>query len=758
MKIARQLPQRLANISRRRLLIGSGVGAGLLLAWGVWPRSYRHNLLARPGEMIFNAFLKIDEAGLVTVIVPQAEMGQGVYTSLPQILADELGADWRTIAVEPAPINPLYANDFLLREQAEKNLPDMLQGMGQWTAREIAVRSEMMMTAGSSSIRGFATRFREAGAMARTLLCMAAAERWDADWQACDTAGGFVILGAPDASQNRPQDRLRFGELATLAASFEPPKDIPLREPKSRRLVGTSVPRLDLPSKVDGTAQFAADIRLPNMAFASVRHPPLGGGTLHKFDRQAAQTVPDVRLLVDHPMFIAAIGESWWAADRALQLANIQWKVDQPGLNDEAITQRLKAALDEADGARVLTRGNGDDVTDNPGVFAAEYRVAPAPHAAIEPLTATARFENDRMEVWMPTQSPGIARAAIAWACNIDDNRVTVHPMLVGGGFGRKLDHDAGVEAAILAIKAKRPIQLTWPRAQDLGLNRCRPPAIARMRAQIEPNSGIPLAWQAQIACPATSREVMERLGPGMAWLIDGDAPNAFDVDGAMPPYAVPSVAIDHHPTDIGIPTSIWRGMAHSYTAFFTESFIDELAHSRKMDPMSYRMQMLGNQTRLAQCLALVASYAGWQGGAMGSGQGIACHSSFGSHVAMVADVHVAEDQRIIVDRITAVVDCGQIVHPDIVRQQIEGGIIWGLATALGNAMSYDKGKAMTENLAALRLPQLANSPEIITHLIASPHPSGGVGEIAVPPVAPAIANALYALNGLRARHLPLTD
>ena len=744
---------KLPSITRRQLLIGGGAGAGLVLAWSLWPRSYRHNLHARPGEEIFNAFLKIDQAGHLTIIVPQAEMGQGVYTSLPQILADELGADWRTIAVEPAPINPLYANDFLLREQAEHSLPGFLQGAGQWTAREIAVRSNLILTGGSSSIRGFAQRYREAGAAARALLCMAAAERWDADWQACDTGEGFVTRGAPGLRQ----DRLRFGELVTAAAQLTPPKHIALREPKDRHLVGQSVPRLDLPAKVDGTAVYAADIRLPGMAFASVRHPPLGGGTLQALDRKAMEQVPDVRLLVEHKLFIAAVGESWWAAERALQMAAPSWKVDQPQLNDALITQRLKAALDDASGGAVMSRGDADAVPDGPGTLAAEYRVGFAPHAAMEPLTATARFENDRIEVWMPTQAPAVSRAAIARATNIDEAMVTVHPTLVGGGFGRKIDNDAAIEAAIVAMKAKRPIQLTWPREQDLGQNRCRPPAIARMRARIEPNSGTPYAWQARIACPTTSLELAARLNPGTAWAIDTGAANAGDVDGAMPPYSVPSVRIEHHPADVGVPTSMWRSVANSYTAFFTESFIDELAQARQMDPMSYRMQLLGNAPQLAECLSLAATHAGWQGGTIGSGQGIACHSSFGSHVALVADVHVGTDQRIVVDRITAVIDCGEVIHPDIVRQQVEGGIIWGMAAALGNRMGYDKGMATATNFDALNLPLLSDCPEINVHILPSRRPSGGVGEIAVPPVAPAIANAYFATTGHRLRNLPLT-
>ena len=724
------------GLTRRTLLVGGGASVGLILAWGIWPRHYRPNLVAAPGETILNAFLKIGADGRVTVIVPQAEMGQGVWTSLPQALADELGADWRQVGVEPAPLNPLYANRLLAEEAAADALPPFLQGIGRWAAGEYATRTALMITAGSTSIRAFEQTFREAGAAARALLCMAAAKRLGVDWRACDVEDGFVTRG---------NDRFRFGDLAAEAAVFTPPSPLPLRRPGEGKLSGQPLPRLDLPAKVDGSARFAADVRLPGLVHASIRHGPLGDTRLGPIDEAAARKVPGVLGIVRNPRWVAVYANNGWAADRGADALAPRFATK--GLLPDAahVTRTLETAL-ASGGKRLVSTGDVEGAAGKP--LEAVYSVPLAAHAAIEPLTATARASGDRLEVWAPTQAPGLMRRAVAAATGWAEGKVTVYPMPVGGGFGRKVEVDAAVEAALIALDAKKPVQLTWSRVEETQRARHRPPATARLKAKLA--GGRITAWQAIVAAPSTAGAMGRRLlGHG------SDGAEAAAIEGATPPYAIPAVAIAHAPADIGIETGMWRSVAHSYTTFFAESFMDELAAQAMTDPLAFRMAQLGHNARLARCLTRVTAAGGWSGEADG-GQGLAIHSALGSHVALMAEA-TAEENAIKVSRLVAVVDCGRVVNPDIVRGQVEGALIWGLAAALGDAVTYTRGIADQRGFADLALPKLADTPEIQVDIIESTEAPGGVGELAVPVVAPAIANAIASATGKRLRHLPLT-
>ncbi|HWL46680.1 MAG TPA: molybdopterin cofactor-binding domain-containing protein, partial [Sphingomonadaceae bacterium] len=376
-------------LSRRQILVGGGAGVGLVLAWQVWPRRYAANLIAAPDETILNAFLKIGEDGRVTVVVCQAEMGQGSWTALAQILADELGADWRTVAVEPAPINPLYANDFLAGQMADETLPGFLRGAGDRVARHQARRSARMITGGSTTVRGFEARYREAGALARALLCKAAGKRWDAAWDACDTAQGFVVHG---------NDRLRFGALAAEAAALPPPDDVPLRAIGHGGISGQALPRLDLPAKIDGSARFAADVRLPDMVYAAIRHGPYGDTRLRRVDEAAAGKVPGVLAVATNPRWAAVVASDWWAASRGLDAAAPVFATTGARPDSASIEQALRAALDD-DGKRIAAEGDIAGALTGPSVHRAEYSVPVALHAAVEPLAATARVQGDRLEI-----------------------------------------------------------------------------------------------------------------------------------------------------------------------------------------------------------------------------------------------------------------------------------------------------------------------------------------------------------------------
>lgn len=729
------------GIDRRTLLIGGGAGIGLLVAWTVWPRAYTSNLPVGDKERAFGAWLKIAEDGRVTVAVPQTEYGQGVFTTLPQVLADELGADWRMVGVEPAPLNPLYANDLASAELFPGMVPERLRQVH-------AERTALMLTGGSTSLRRFEAPLRQAGAVARVMLCRTAARRWGVDWQDCTTSNGFVVNG---------QQRLRFGELAADAAGADVSGDVPLRADDAGRLAGEPLPRLDAPGKVDGSANFAGDVRLPGMVFAAIRQGPAGTVKLASIDEAAARGVPGTLHVIKNERWVAVAANNWWAASQALEAINPRFEVAGK-IESETIQAALDAALD-GPGERMASQGDLAANFQDARVVTAEYRVGLALHAAIEPMTATAVWEDGRVRIWLPTQAPGLARDGVARALDMSHGDVVIHPMPAGGSFGQNLEHLVAEQAALIAREVNKPVQLTWSRGETCSHDRFRPPAAARMTARLGANGAV-TGWLAKIAAPATGHELAARLVRGdtlaaatRAFASDGD-PAA--VAGARPTYQIPNLAVDHHPAQIGVPTGYWRSGAHSYTAFFTESFIDELAHVADVEAFSFRIAMLNGEPRLARCLSSVAALGGWQGGLPGSGQGIACHAFRGSYIAVMAEASVGGDQRVKVDRLVAAVDCGRVVNPSIVEQQIEGGLIFGMAAALGVTTGFAGNIADTRSFRDLGVPRIADTPQIMVELIASEAEPGGVSELAVPPVAPAIANALYAATGVRLRQLPL--
>jgi isoquinoline 1-oxidoreductase beta subunit len=726
--------------TRRNVLIGGGAGVGLVVAWALWPRSYRPNLAAAPGETTFGAWLRIGSDGHVTVAVPQLEHGQGVYTALPQIVADELGADWRTVGVEAAPVNPLYANplalDFLF-EGVFTRLPNDLR-------QSFAERAGVMVTGGSTSVRMFEEGCRTAGAAARALLCKAAARRWDVPWTDCTVDAGFVVHDGK---------RLRYAELAAAAAAEDVPDPLPIGVAGAGKLTGRSLPRLDVPAKVDGSAVFAGDIRLPDMVHAAIRQGPIGDSRLVGVNRAAADRIRGVLSVVENPRWVAAVATTWWAANRALDALAPRFATSAHLVDSAAIARSLDAALAQ-EGEPIVTAGEIGTLLDGGGVVTADYTAGLGVHAALETASAAAAWRQGRLEIWLPTAAPAAARATAARAADLAESAVVIHPTLGGGSFGATLDPLLAEQAALLAMRLKRPVNLVWSRGEDVAHDRFRPPAKARMRARLSSNGAI-AAWEARIAAPATGHALAGRLLPAAAGLALGRA-DPYAVAGAALPYRVPAVAIRHHAADIGVPTGHLRGGAHGYTAFFTECFLDELARVAGTEPLSYRIGMLGGEARLARCLTTVAALGGWGGGPLGAGQGIACHSFRGSHIAVLAEAQIGEGGRPRVERLVAAVDCGRTINPDLVLQQIEGGLIFGLAQALGASTGLTAGRTDVRGFAGLNLPRLADTPDIIVEFVASDEPPGGVGELGVPAVAPAIANALHSATGIRLRNLPL--
>jgi len=739
------------RLSRRTLLTGAAAGGGLALAWALWPRRYDQQADTAQGETAFGAFVKIDRSGQVIVMVPQAELGQGVFTMFAQIVADELGADWRTVAVQPAPPGPLYANRLLAREWFDGPIKRAFGSWGDRASDDSARRNMLMLTGGSTSIPNFADDLRQAGAAARVLLCMAAAARWDVAWETCDITAGIVSDG---------KNKARSGELAQAAGGFKLPAMLPYRsEDREDRLVGTAAPRLDVPAKIDGSANYAADIRLPDMIFAAIRQGPVNAAGLKSINEAAARKVPGMIGIVREAGWVAVTARNWWAANQALDRLDPVFTLAGPVLDDAAIDKALDAAFESDDGERFFSRGDLLPVFNKAKIVRADYAVAPTLHLALEPMAATARVHEGDVEVWMPTQAPVLARQAIAQALGLSEASVTVYPLFAGGSFGIKMEVDAGVQAALIARAAKAPVQLMWSRSEDIIRDCPRPPAKARMAAKLG-RTGLVEGWSAKVAAPAALAQLWRRIGHGedrqTAIAFTANEADRLAVSGMDSPYAIPNFAVDHYPADIALPTGRWRSNADSYSAFFSESFIDELAVVSGVEPLSFRMQMLGNNPRLAKCLTTAATLGGWQGGVRGSGQGLACHMMRGGYIAVLVEAGFAQG-KVAIQRIVAVADCGALVNPDIARQQIEGGLIFGLAMALGASPSYHNSLPQELRLRDYHLPRLADVGDVMVEFITG---SGdgpiGFSEIGVPALAPALASALSTVTGKRYRQLPI--
>ena len=464
--------------------------------------------------------------------------------------------------------------------------------------------------------------------------------------------------------------------------------------------------------------------------------------------------------------WLAAVASDWWAADRALAAMRPRWHVEPGAADSGRIAAALDTALRRGEAERLVEAGDADAVIGRPASLVARYEVAPALHATLETSTATARFSDGRLELWLASQAPEQARQAVAKAMGLAARDVVLYPLPAGGSFDRRLEHEVGVEAASIARSVGRPVQLIYSRQQETLRGWPRTPAAAVLAAKLVPGGEI-AAWRTRIAVPATNREfaarLFDRATPLEALAASAGADDSLAMEGAMPPYAIPHIAIDRVPVDIALPTSRLRGNAHGYTAFFTESFVDELAHKARREPLSYRIEMLATDVRLAACLTAVARLGQWGGGIEQSGQGLACHrmediAAFGIGGGRIAVIATArrDERGVRVDKIAAVADIGRIVNLDIARQQIEGGLIFGLGLAMGASVGYAQGVPVATRLAALGLPYLGDTPEIRVDFIDSEAPPFDPGELGVVAVAPAIANALFSATGVRFRRLPL--
>ncbi|HQA17512.1 MAG TPA: molybdopterin-dependent oxidoreductase [Novosphingobium sp.] len=750
------------RFTRRGVLIGAGVTGGLIAAWALSPRSFAPPLDAGPGEYAFDAWLKIGKDGVVSVAVPDLEMGQGITTLIPQIVAYELGADWRQVAVEPAPISGVYGNAPLAAHWAPLWIP-LTPGLASSPdgvmARRFAEGEAFMVSAEGTSLAAHEGAARTAAASARAVLAMAAADRWNVAWEECDAQDGFIV---------HTDKRLSFAELVEEASRYSPPSPAVARaEPPQERAAefpaGAPLryPRLDLPSKVDGSYSFAADVRLSDMVFAAIRHAPIGDCTLGSFDAQKARGVPGFLRLVENPRWLAAVASDWWAAERALKIAAPKFR--PAALADSAkIEERLEAGLRRGKADRIAEEGDPDEWLSEKFEHVARFTIAPALHGGIETATVTARVEIGKAELWLASQAPQAARAAVADALGLNLSDVVVYPMAAGGSFDARLEHAHAVEAALIAREVGKPVQLIWSRWQEHLAGLPRTPAKAVLAARTAPDGSL-VALKVRVAMPATVREFGARLFDGEAVrdALDRQGKgDALAMQGMVPIYRMPHLVVEHVPTEIGLPTGRLRGNGNGIGAFLIECFIDELAARSGREPLSYRMAMLGHDIKLATCLQRAASLAEWSGGRGGAGQGLACFkmdmAGREGRIALIASARF-DERGIRVDKLTAVADIGRVVNVDIARQQIEGGLLFGMGLASGSATSYAKGLPARGRLGQLGLPLLADCPEIEVEFIdsdAEPFDPGELGAVIAPP---AIANALASAGSERLLALPLT-
>jgi isoquinoline 1-oxidoreductase beta subunit len=694
----------------RRDFLKSGAlaGAGLVIAFHAPGTARATNLVAKD-TLAPNAYLLVSPDGTVTVMIARSELGQGTSTALAMLVAEELEADWRKVRIEQAIPGPAYGE---------------------------------MSTGGSNSIRSLWKPMRKAGAQARELLVSAAANQWKVDRAACHAESGEVTHAASGR-------RLGYGALAAAAAKLPLPADPALKIRKQHHVIGTTPARFDAPAKVDGSAVFGADVRVPGMLYASVAQCPVFGGKATDFDPTAALQVPGVVRVERVGNGVAVLAKSTWAAFRGREALRATWDEGPLATLDSANIRAKFAELAKQPGQQTRKEGRGTAALVGAArTIEAVYEVPYLAHTPMEPMNCTAHARPGACEVWVPTQSGSGAHQAAAKAAGLEPGAVTVHMTLIGGGFGARHRQDYVVQAVLLSKATGAPVQVVWTREDDVQHDVYRPATYNLLRAGLDATD-TPIAWTHRIVAPGIATQ--------MGFLKKGE-PDWSSLDGAANlPYAIPNIEVELITHDPGIPLGWWRSVASSQNAYVTECFLDEVATATGRDPYEFRRELLKDKPRHRAVLELAAQKAGW-GSALPAGQarGIAVHESFGSFVAQVAEVEVAGDGAVRVKRVVCAVDCGTMVHPDLVRSQMEGGIIYGLSAALKSEITIEKGRVVQSNFADYPMLTLDECPTIEVHLAPSGDPVGGIGEPGLPPIAPAVANAVAKATGKPVRRLPI--
>jgi isoquinoline 1-oxidoreductase subunit beta len=711
----------IVNVSRRDFFkTGMAVGGGLILGFTLHPAGSPATA-AQPSTTTFapNAFLRIGTDGLVTILANHSEMGQGVYTALPMLVAEELEADWNNVRVEAAPVDPAYNH----------------------------TQYGTQVTGGSTSTWSEWDRLRQAGATARMMLIAAAAQSWNIDPASCRAENGFIIH-VPSRRQ------LSYGHLAERAAHLTPPQNVPLKDPKDFKLIGKPIKRLDTPEKINGTAVFGLDVNLPGMLTAVVARPPVFSGRVKSVDASRTKAIPGVQHVVEIDRGVAVVADGYWSASKGREALQIVWDEGTLAGLDSRKQREEYAALAQQTGA--VARKEGDVATAMGRTLKkleAVYELPYLAHATMEPLNCVADVRPDRCEVWTGTQFQTVDRMAAAQAAGLKPEQVNVHTTLLGGGFGRRAVFDSHfVREAVQISKAiKAPVKVIWTREDDTRGGYYRPMSYHSLAGGLDA-SGNPVAWQHRIVCQSFIA------GTAFEAAIIKDGVDHTAVEGAAEiPYEMPNLLVDWKRAPDGVPTLWWRSVGHSHTAFVVESFVDELAYAAGKDPLEFRRLLLSKHPRYKAVLELAADKAGW-GKPLpeGHGRGLAVHESFGSLVAEVAEVSVARDGQLKVHRVVCAVDCGPIVNPDTIEAQMESAIVFGLTAVLYGEITLEKGRVQQRNFHDYPMLRMHEMPVIETHIMPSTAKMGGIGETGVPPIAPAVANAVFAATGKRIRRLPI--
>ena len=705
-------------IARRDFLRFSVAASGGLLIGFYVPEAISQTMASESHATGFmpNAFVRVGTDNKITVIVNHSEMGQGVYTALPMLLAEEMDVDWKNVGYEPAPVDPKYNHPVF----------------------------GMQMTGGSTSVWSAFEQYRKAGAAAKAMLVAAAAQQWNVDPTSLKTQAGTVTDGSGL--------KLTYGALAESAAKIQPPAAVTLKDPKNFTLIGKATKRLDTGVKANGAAKFGLDVKLPGMLTAVVARAPIFGATVRSFDDSRARSMPGVRKIAQVPSGVAVIADGFWQAKMAREALRVEW--DEGAMSGFSTQRLMEQFREQAKSPGKVIRKDGDPdaaIASAATKISAVYEVPYLSHAMMEPLNCTVDLRGDSCEIWTGTQFQTVDRANAAKTAGLPLEKVQIHTTFLGGGFGRRANphSDFVVEAVHVAKAAGAPVKVVWTREDDMNGGYYRPAFLHAIDGGID-STGMPVGWRSRLV----GQSIMKGT-PFESMMAKGYDPASVEGIDDLP-YAIPNIGVEYHQVDVGVPVQWWRSVGHTHTAFAKECFVDELAGLAKKDPYQFRRGLLTKEPRHLAVLDLAAQKAGW-GTSLppGRARGIAVHSSFKSYSAQVAEVSLTNG-NVRVHRIVSAVDCGQYVNPGIIAAQLEGGAIFGASAALFQEMTFDSGRLQQTNFHNYPMVRMNDSPTVETHVIESSEKSGGIGEPGVPCAAPAIANAVAALTGKRIRKLPI--
>lgn len=708
------------NISRREFLkTGAIISGGLILGFTL-PQTAEAGAKKSAKVFVPNAFIRVGTDDVITIIVNKSEMGQGVYTSLPMLIAEELECDLLKVKIQAASVDPAYNHT-------------------EW--------GPVQGTGGSSSVRSSWVQFRKAGATARIMLITAAANTWKVDPSGCRAEKGFVI-------HDKTKRRLSFGSLAEKASYLEPPKDVSLKSPEKFKIIGKLTKHLDAKEKVNGTAIFGIDAKASGMLIALIARPPVFGEKVKSFSDEKALKVKGVKYVVQIPSGIAVVAKDFWSAYKGREALDIKW---DEGENSKLSTEAMRShywSLAKTPG--LIARKEGDakqEFMKAAKQITAEYEVPYLAHAPMETLNCLVDLKDNRCDIWTGTQFQTIDRDAAASVLRLKPENVHLHTTLLGGGFGRRANpqSDFVSEAAHVAKAIKKPVKVMWTREDDIKGGYYRPMYYHKISAALDENGDLTV-WMHTIV----GQSIVA--GTPFEDMLSKNGLDETSVEGANDiAYNIPHILVDLHSPKVGVPVLWWRSVGHSHTAFVVESFIDEMAHASNKDPYEFRKMLLKNHPRHKAVLELAAEKAGWgKPVEKGKGRGVAIHKSFGSYIAQVAEVSVDKSGKVRVHKVVCAIDCGRVVNPSTVEAQMESGIVFGLSAALFGAITFRNGRVEQSNFHDYPMLLMKDMPRVEVHIVKSEETPQGVGEPGVPPIAPAVCNAIFALTGKRIRRLPI--